>query len=105
MSQHTEFHAGKIFTISDVSWGKFFEILKYKALVAGKRVIAIDPKYTSQICSGCGNVVKKNLSMRTHICPVCNLVIPRDYNSAIYIKDLGLKSLSMEALESPAIIC
>jgi len=40
--------------------------------------------------------------MRTHICPVCNLVIPRDYNSAIYIKDLGLESLSMEALEVPA---
>jgi len=91
-------------SISDVSWGKFFEILKYKALIAGKRVIAIDPKYTSQICSGCGNMVKKSLSMRTHICPVCNLVIPRDYNSAIYIKDLGLKSLSMEALEAPAIV-
>lgn len=90
-------------SISDVSWGKFFNILKYKALIAGKTVIAIDPKYTSQICSGCGNMVNKSLSMRTHICPVCNLVIPRDYNSAIYIKDLGLESLSMEALEAPAI--
>ena len=91
-------------SISDVSWGKFFEILKYKALIAGKTVIAVDPKYTSQICSGCGNMVNKSLSMRTHICPVCNLVIPRDYNSAIYIKDLGLESLSMEALDAPAII-
>jgi len=91
-------------SISDVSWGKFFEILKYKALVAGKTVIAIDPKYTSQICSGCKSVVKKSLSMRTHICPVCGLIIPRDYNSAIYIKDSGLESLSMEALEAPAIV-
>jgi len=56
-------------SISDVSWGKFFEILKYKALITGKTVIAVDPKYTSQICSGCGNMVKKSLSMRTHINP------------------------------------
>ncbi len=96
--------AGLNKSISDVSWGKFFDILKYKALISGKTVIAIDPKYTSQICSGCGNVVKKSLSMRTHICPVCGLIIPRDYNSAIYIKDSGLESLSMEALEAPAII-
>jgi putative transposase len=96
--------AGLNKSISDVSWGKFFEILKYKALIAGKTIIAIDPKYTSQICSGCRNVVEKSLSMRTHICPICNLIIPRDYNSAIYIKDLGLESLSMDALEAPAIL-
>ena len=95
--------AGLNKSISDVSWGKFFEILKYKALVYGKTVIAIDPKYTSQICSLCGNVVEKSLSMRTHICPFCGLVIPRDYNSAIYIKGLGLESLSMDAQEAPAI--
>ncbi len=95
--------AGLNKSISDVSWGKFFEILKYKALVYGKTVIAIDPKYTSQICSGCGNMVEKTLSMRTHICPICNLIIPRDYNSALYIKGLGLESLSMDALEAPAI--
>jgi putative transposase len=96
--------AGLNKSISDVSWGKFFEILKYKALVSGKRVIAIDPKYTSQICSGCGNVVEKSLSMRTHICPICGLIIPRDYNSALYIKGLGIESLSKDALEAPAII-
>lgn len=103
LSNNAGAKAGLNKSISDVSWGKFFEILKYKALISGKTVIAIDPKYTSQICSGCGNMVHKSLSMRTHICPVCNLVIPRDYNSAIYIKDLGLESLSMEALEAPAI--
>jgi putative transposase len=91
-------------SISDVSWGKFFEILKYKGLVQGKTVIAIDPKYTSQICSGCGNVVEKSLSTRTHICPFCGLILPRDYNSALYIKGLGIESLSKDALEAPAII-
>ncbi len=96
--------AGLNKSISDVSWGKFFAIVKYKALISGKTVIAIDPKYTSQICSGCGNMVNKSLSMRTHICPVCNLIIPRDYNSALYIKRLGTESLSMDTLEASAII-
>ncbi|HPZ08567.1 MAG TPA: transposase [Candidatus Eremiobacteraeota bacterium] len=90
-------------SISDVSWGKFFEILKYKALVRGRTLKAIDPKYTSQICSQCGSMVEKSLSMRTHICPVCGLIIPRDYNSALYIKRLGLESLSKVTQEAPAI--
>jgi len=78
-------------SISDVAWGKFFQILNYKALAMGKEVIPIDPKYTSQICSGCGKTVEKTLSMRTHICPFCGLILPRDYNSALYIRDLGLE--------------
>ena len=85
--------AGLNKSISDVARGKFFQILKYKAKRRGKTVIAVPPQYTSQICSGCNNMVKKSLSMRTHICPVCNLIIPRDYNSALYIKKLGLKKL------------
>jgi len=83
--------AGLNKSISDVAWGKFFQILNYKADAMGKEVIPIDPKYTSQICSGCGNTVEKTLSMRTHICPFCGLILPRDYNSALYIRDLGLE--------------
>ena len=98
--------AGLNKSINDAGWYKFTQILKYKALVMGKTVIAIDPKKTSQICSGCGNRVEKSLSERTHICPFCGLILPRDYNSALYIKGLGLESLSgvSSALEAPTII-
>jgi hypothetical protein len=38
---------------------------------------------TSRICLGCGQLVKKELSERTHHCPLNDLVPDRDHNAAI----------------------
>ena len=46
-------------SISDAGWGPFFSILTYKAESAGKMVLEVDPKNTSQICFSCGNIVKR----------------------------------------------
>lgn len=75
--------------IVDASWGKFFENLSYKAEEAGREVIKIKPHYTSQVCSGCGEIVKKSLSTRTHECPSCGLVLDRDANAALNILRAG----------------
>jgi putative transposase len=72
-------------SISDAGWGIFFTLLKYKAENAGRMVIAVNPHNTSQICSGCGCIVKKALSVRTHTCLECGLVLDRDINAAINI--------------------
>ena len=48
-------------------------------------VVAVSPRYTTQDCSGCGFQVKKTLSMRTHVCPSCGLVLDRDWNAALNI--------------------
>jgi putative transposase len=81
--------------IMDAGWGMFREMLKYKAEMRGKLVVGVDPKYTSQKCSRCGNVVKKSLSIRTHVCTKCGLRLNRDHNAAINILRLGLESLGM----------
>ena len=78
--------------ISDVSWGMLINITTSKAVEAGSEVILVDPKNTSQMCSRCGTIVKKNLSVRTHECPNCGLVMDRDENAAINILRLGLQS-------------
>jgi putative transposase len=39
-------------SISDAGWSQFLSILTYKAVCAGRRVVAVSPAYTSQICSG-----------------------------------------------------
>lgn len=70
--------------ISDAGWSQFLNILAYKAEEAGGKVVLVNPKNTSQMCSGCGEIVKKSLSVRTHRCS-CGLVINRDYNAAINI--------------------
>ena len=75
----------------DAGWGKFLNFVGYKAESAGKRRVQVDPKGTTQECSVCGRMVWKDLSERTHRCPFCMAVMPRDYNSALNIKHRGLK--------------
>src|SRR5260221_6873897 len=72
-------------SISDASWGQFRTILTFKAACAGKWVIAVPPAFTSQDCSGCGERVPKSLSVRTHVCPSCGLVMDRDENASLNI--------------------
>jgi putative transposase len=76
-------------SISDAGWSAFLTILAFKAACAGKRVIAVNPAYTSQACSGCGVLVKKGLSVRWHSCPDCGTSLHRDHNAALNILRLG----------------
>jgi putative transposase len=68
--------------ISDAGWSQFVNILRLKAESAGCRVYKVAPHRTSQICSNCGKVVEKSLSVRTHVCPWCGYVVDRDHNAA-----------------------
>ena len=76
-------------SISDAGWAHFRTILACKAEWAGKRVVAVPAHYTSQDCSGCGERVPKSLSVRTHVCPCCGLVLDRDENAARNIQWAG----------------
>jgi len=89
-------------SIADAGWSKFVDILKYKVQTKGKTLVQINPKYTSQKCSECGEIVKKSLSTRTHRCPFCGYVANRDENAAKNILRLGLESLGL-SLEAHAI--
>jgi len=72
----------------DVAWFQFFDILHFKAEEAGREVIEVPAKDTSQLCSKCGQIIKKNLSIRLHKCS-CGLEIDRDWNAALNILRLG----------------
>jgi putative transposase len=75
--------------ISDAGWSAFRTILEGKAAYAGRRVVAVPPAYTSQDCSGCGERVPKSLSVRTHVCPSCGLIMDRDENATKNIQWAG----------------
>ena len=81
--------AGLNKSIQDAGWSAFLNILAYKAACAGKRAEAVPPAYTTQDCSGCGEWVQKSLSVRTHVCPSCGLILDRDENAARNIQWLG----------------
>ena len=76
-------------SIADVAWAQFRTILSHKAACAGRSVVAVPPAYTSQDCSGCGTRVPKALSVRTHVCTSCGLVLDRDENAARNIQWAG----------------
>jgi len=77
-------------SISDAAWYQFAQWLEYFGKIYGKTVVAVARQYTSQDCSNCGNLVKKTLSTRTHICG-CGAVLDRDHNAARNILAKGLK--------------
>ena len=76
-------------SIQDAGWGAFLIILSDKAACAGRRVVAVNPAYTSQTCSGCGALVSKGLSVRWHSCPACGTSLHRDHNAAKNIERAG----------------
>jgi putative transposase len=83
-------------SISDAGWAAFRTILTSKAAYASKWVVAVPPAFTSQDCSGvlpdgsrCPQRVAKSLSVRTHACPSCGLVLDRDANAALNILRAG----------------
>src|SRR5262249_43269755 len=76
-------------SISDAGWAAFRTTLAYKAACAGKQVLLVEPAFTSQECSGCGARVQESLSIRTHVCSSCGLVLDRDQNAAKNILRAG----------------
>jgi len=78
-------------SISDASWNILLQLIRYKAENAGSYFVEVNPRYTSQKCSDCGAIVQKSLSVRTHICPECSLVIDRDTNASLNILSLGMR--------------
>ncbi len=80
-------------SISDAAWSAFRDWLEYFGKVFGVVTVAVPPHYTSQNCSNCGWVVKKSLSQRTHRCPHCGHIQDRDWNAAINILELALRTV------------
>jgi len=78
-------------SIGDAGWGILRNALTYMAQRSEGMIAFVDPRNTSQLCSGCGATVPKTLSERTHRCPTCGLVLDRDMNAAQNILKRGLE--------------
>jgi putative transposase len=73
--------------VNDAAWGTLTQMLDYKAEYAGRQVVRVDPRYTSQDCSNCGHRSgKKPLHIRKWVCGNCGSIHDRDVNAAKNIK-------------------
>ena len=66
---------------SSLGYYKFLSRLEYKCKVNGNNLYLVDERYTSKMCSKCGNI-KENLGgNKIYNCNECGLKIGRDINS------------------------
>ena len=81
-------------SIADAGWNKIVQYTMYKAESAGATAILVDPRQTSQKCSGCGNIRHNlKLSDRIYHCNACGLTIDRDLNAAINVLNAGIEQI------------
>ncbi len=91
--------------MSDAAWSAFLRWVNYYGGLHGIPVIAVAPHFTSQDCSACGSSVKKSLSMRTHVCPSCGLVLDRDHNAALNILGKGYRTVGQTGTDALSRVC
>ncbi|NEQ86177.1 MAG: transposase [Moorea sp. SIO2I5] len=78
-------------SINDAGWYQFRKWLEHFGIKFGRMTVAVNPAYTSQNCSKCGETVKKSLSTRTHVCE-CGCELDRDHNAAINIRNRAIST-------------
>jgi len=87
-------------SIVDASWNKFLQMLSYKAEEASVWAVGVSSKNTTQVCSGCNNLVKKSLATKLHKCSNCGLTIDRDTNAARNILQLALNTVGTTGINA-----
>ena len=91
MVEHSKIR-GRNRQIHNACMSKFVSMLEYKC----KRLIKVNPEFTSQTCCICHHKLDKKLPLhkRTFVCPHCGLKLDRDHNAAVNILQLGYASVS-----------
>jgi putative transposase len=85
--------AGLNRSILDAGWGQFRSILTGKAEEAGRRLIAVDPRYTSQTCLRCRHVQGGNRVGTVFRCLACGFEAHADTVGACNVLGAGLALL------------
>jgi putative transposase len=67
--------------VNDAGWATFAQLLSEKAERAGRTLVRVDCRHTSQTCPECGAIKPKDLKERVHSCP-CGCVLDRDVAAA-----------------------
>lgn len=87
-------------SVNDGGWGAFREMLDYKAREEGARLVVAPSSFAStKTCSSCGHVQDMSLGERVYVCPECGLVIDRDHNAALNLKQWAARELEKSMKE------
>jgi putative transposase len=85
-------------SINDAGWAQFRSILEAKAEEAGRTVVSVNPRHTSQTCHECGHVDAGNrVNQAEFLCRRCGHETHADINAARNILGAGLALLVAQA--------
>ncbi len=84
-------------SILDARWGQFASIVAGKAEEAGRLLIKVNPRHTSQTCAECGHVAAENRNGVAFVCTSCGHHTHADVNAARNILRAGLALLAAQA--------
>lgn len=87
--------------ISSFPFHKFKMFLTYKAQALGKKVVEVDPRYTSKKCSCCGHIHKQNRHKSKFVCNECGYQNHADVNAALNIRQNALLSTNKSDRQAP----
>ena len=91
-------------SILEQGWGIIRNQLVYKVEWAGKQLVEVDPRRTSQTCSGCGAVGPDSRRGKTYVCRQCGLSIDADINAARNILKRAVSSPVGTTPENPTVV-
>jgi putative transposase len=84
-------------SIHDAGWAQFVSILRAKAEEAGRVVIEVDARHTSDRCGACGHTAKENrASQAVFACRSCGHTLNADEHAARNILRAGLARLAAD---------
>ena len=95
--RHVKAKSGLNKSILDQGWGMMVDMLEYKQHWQGGLLIKVNPRYTSQTCSGCQHIAVDNRQTQSKFeCVKCMYVANADFNAARNILAAGHAVLSAE---------
>src|SRR5262249_61308932 len=86
---------------SAAGWARLRSWGEYDGRLHGSPVVAVPPHDTSQVCSGCGQLVRTSLSVRTPSGPSCGWVLDRDHTAALVSREAGLAHATAQGIWDP----
>jgi IS605 OrfB family transposase len=87
--------------LNNWSFYQLAQFLEYKAEALGKQVIYIDPRYSSQKCSKCGDIRKSNRKGNSYHCKACGFQLHSDLNASYNIAQAGISCLGRLSVNQP----
>ena len=84
--------------VLDAGFGLLHRLIAEKAEEAARRVVLVNPRFSSQECSRCGLIARESRRRRRFRCVGCGFTCHADVNAALVIRGRAQSALQSELM-------